>query len=105
MQSAVASGKLETAAGGAGHHQAMIVHGIYSTVTPTSAGASTAAAAIWNSTCSDDCNSSASAIVPMLSGISPALFTRQLLFINTKNCSLSIVLTATDQKPQKSLKR
>jgi len=27
------------------------------------------------------------------------------LVINTKNCSLSIVLTATDQKPQKSLKR
>ena len=27
------------------------------------------------------------------------------LNINTKNCSLSIVLTATDQKPQKSLKR
>ena len=26
-------------------------------------------------------------------------------YINTKNCSLSIVLTATDQKPQKSLKR
>jgi len=25
-------------------------------------------------------------------------------YINTKNCSLSIVLTATDQKPQKSLK-
>jgi len=25
--------------------------------------------------------------------------------ITTKNCSLSIVLTATDQKPQKSLKR
>ena len=25
--------------------------------------------------------------------------------INTKNCSLSIVLTATDQKPQESLKR
>ena len=25
--------------------------------------------------------------------------------INTKNCSLSIVLTATDQKPQKSLRR
>jgi len=25
--------------------------------------------------------------------------------VNTKNCSLSIVLTATDQKPQKSLKR
>jgi len=25
--------------------------------------------------------------------------------INTKNCSLSIVLTAADQKPQKSLKR
>jgi len=25
--------------------------------------------------------------------------------INTKNCSLSVVLTATDQKPQKSLKR
>jgi len=24
--------------------------------------------------------------------------------VNTKNCSLSIVLTATDQKPQKSLK-
>jgi len=28
-----------------------------------------------------------------------------VLIINTKNCSLSIVLTATDQKPQKSLKR
>jgi len=28
-----------------------------------------------------------------------------LLQINTKNCSLSIVLTATDQKPQKSFKR
>jgi len=28
-----------------------------------------------------------------------------LRVINTKNCSLSIVLTATDQKPQKSLKR
>jgi len=28
-----------------------------------------------------------------------------LSVINTKNCSLSIVLTATDQKPQKSLKR
>jgi len=27
-----------------------------------------------------------------------------LYIINTKNCSLSIVLTATDQKPQKSLK-
>ena len=27
------------------------------------------------------------------------------LYINTKNCSLPIVLTATDQKPQKSLKR
>jgi len=27
------------------------------------------------------------------------------ILINTKNCSLSIVLTATDQKPQKSLKR
>jgi len=26
-------------------------------------------------------------------------------FVNTKNCSLSIALTATDQKPQKSLKR
>jgi len=25
--------------------------------------------------------------------------------INTKHCSLSVVLTATDQKPQKSLKR
>jgi len=25
--------------------------------------------------------------------------------IHTKSCSLSIVLTATDQKPQKSLKR
>ena len=25
--------------------------------------------------------------------------------INTKNCSLSVVLTATDQKLQKSLKR
>ena len=32
--------------------------------------------------------------------------TGPLLFaINTKNCSLSIVLTATDQNPQKSLKR
>jgi len=28
-----------------------------------------------------------------------------IITINTKNCSLSIVLTATDQKPQKSLKR
>jgi len=28
-----------------------------------------------------------------------------LTIINTKNCSLSIVLTATDQKLQKSLKR
>ena len=28
-----------------------------------------------------------------------------IIAINTKNCSLSIVLTATDQKPQKSLKR
>jgi len=28
-----------------------------------------------------------------------------IISINTKNCSLSIVLTATDQKPQKSLKR
>ena len=28
-----------------------------------------------------------------------------LRVINTKNCSSSIVLTATDQKPQKSLKR
>ena len=28
-----------------------------------------------------------------------------LIEINIKNCSLSIVLTATDQKPQKSLKR
>ena len=27
-----------------------------------------------------------------------------ILVINTKNCSLSTVLTATDQKPQKSLK-
>jgi len=27
-----------------------------------------------------------------------------LILINTKNCSLSIVLTATDQKPQKLLK-
>ena len=32
--------------------------------------------------------------------LSPLLFV-----INTENCSLSIVLTATDQKPQKSLKR
>jgi len=33
-------------------------------------------------------------------------FNYQLVtIINTKNCSLSIVLTATDQKPQKSLKR
>jgi len=30
---------------------------------------------------------------------------RAIMMINTKNCSLSIVLTATDQKPQKSLKR
>jgi len=30
---------------------------------------------------------------------------QQFSTINTKNCSLSIVLTATDQKPQKSLKR
>ena len=30
---------------------------------------------------------------------------RKLPEINTKNCSLSIVLTATDQNPQKSLKR
>ena len=35
--------------------------------------------------------------------VSIALLT--LILINTKNCSLSIVLTATDQKPQKSLKR
>jgi len=28
-----------------------------------------------------------------------------LIYINTKNCSLSLVLTATDQKLQKSLKR
>jgi len=28
-----------------------------------------------------------------------------ILIINTNNYSLSIVLTATDQKPQKSLKR
>jgi len=28
-----------------------------------------------------------------------------IIVINTKNCSLSIVLTATDQKPQKSVKR
>jgi len=27
------------------------------------------------------------------------------LTINTKNCSLSIVLTATDQKPQKIIKK
>jgi len=27
------------------------------------------------------------------------------IYINTKICSFSIVLTATDQKPQKSLKR
>jgi len=33
------------------------------------------------------------------------VFARLLQNINTKNCSLSIVLTATDQKPQKSLKR
>ena len=30
---------------------------------------------------------------------------RDICGINTKNCGLSIVLTATDQKPQKSLKR
>jgi len=36
----------------------------------------------------------------------PSTTSRQLIsVINTKNCSLSIVLTATDQKPQKSLKR
>jgi len=35
----------------------------------------------------------------------PYAVRRILLKINTKNCSLSIVLTATDQKPQKSLKR
>ena len=34
-----------------------------------------------------------------LSSVSWAIYN-----INTKNCSLSIVLTATDQKPQKSLK-
>ena len=28
-----------------------------------------------------------------------------IIIINSKNCSLSIVSTATDQKPQKSLKR
>jgi len=28
-----------------------------------------------------------------------------IIVITTKNCSLSIALTATDQKPQKSLKR
>ena len=28
-----------------------------------------------------------------------------VLEINTKNCSLSIVLTATDQKPQKIIKK
>ena len=32
-------------------------------------------------------------------------FRNAIPLINTKNCSLSIVLTATDQKPQKSLKR
>ena len=31
-------------------------------------------------------------------------FVLLLIAINSKNCSLSIVLTATDQKPQKSLK-
>jgi len=34
-----------------------------------------------------------------------ASFDLDYTVINTKNCSLSIVLTATDQKPQKSLKR
>ena len=39
-------------------------------------------------------------------GLMYVLRTKWLLKqINTKNCSLSIVLTATDQKPQKSLKR
>jgi len=28
-----------------------------------------------------------------------------VIIINTKNCSLSIVLTATDQKPQKIIKK
>jgi len=28
-----------------------------------------------------------------------------IIIISSKNCSLSIMLTATDQKPQKSLKR
>jgi len=32
-------------------------------------------------------------------------FDNKTASINTKNCSLSIVLTATDQEPQKSLKR
>jgi len=32
-------------------------------------------------------------------------FIVSVIIINTKNCRLSIVLTATDQKPQKSLKR
>jgi len=30
---------------------------------------------------------------------------KAFVIINTKNCSLAIVLTATDQKPQKSSKR
>ena len=34
-----------------------------------------------------------------------AIVRNKLLIINTKNCSLSIVLTATDPKQQKSLKR
>jgi len=33
------------------------------------------------------------------------IVTMVIIIINTKNCSLSIVLTVTDQKPQKSLKR
>ena len=34
-----------------------------------------------------------------------SLSTATFIQNNTKNCSLSIVLTATDQKPQKSLKK
>jgi len=32
-------------------------------------------------------------------------YSRPTYYLNTKNCSLSIVSTATDQKPQKALKR
>ena len=42
---------------------------------------------------------------PSCDDVNVPTMTQRLSFINTKNCSLSVVLTATDQKPQKSLKR